>query len=98
MSSVGYVYIMASGNNNVLYVGVTNNLSTRVWEHQTKRNPKSFTARYNVVKLIYFERYEGFGRAIAREKYIKGKTRSWKEELIDSVNPLWIDLSDMLHT
>jgi putative endonuclease len=96
MNNVGWVYILASGNSNVLYVGVTNNLYTRVWEHKTKRNPKSFTARYNVSKLVYYERFENFGEAIKREKFIKGKVRQWKEDLIATTNPLWFDLYDSL--
>jgi putative endonuclease len=73
-------------------VGVTNNLRTRVWEHKSKRNFKSFTARYNVDKLIYYEGFEFIIDAIAREKYIKRKTRKWKEELIEKVNPEWREL------
>jgi putative endonuclease len=96
MDKVGWVYILSSGNGNVLYVGVTNNLSTRVWEHRTKRNPKSFTARYNVFNLVYYERLESIVEAIEREKYIKGKTRAWKDMLIDSINPSRIDLYESI--
>ena len=96
MDKVGWVYILSSGNGNVLYVGVTNNLSTRVWEHRTKRNRKSFTARYNVFNLVYYERFECIMDAIEREKYINGKTRAWKDMLIDSMNPEWIDLYDSI--
>jgi putative endonuclease len=96
MDKVGWVYILSSGNGNVLYVGVTNNLSTRVWEHRTKRNPKSFTARYNVFNLVYYERLESIVEAIEREKYIKGKTRAWKDMLIDSINPNRIDLYESI--
>ena len=96
MITGGWVYIMASGNSNVLYVGVTNNLATRIWEHKTKRNPRSFTARYNVFKLVYYEPRESMIDAIKREKFIKGKIREWKEELINSMNPLWLDLSDTI--
>jgi putative endonuclease len=96
MDKVGWVYILSSGNGNVLYVGVTNNLSTRVWEHRTKRNPKSFTARYNVFTLVYYEKLETIAEAIGREKYIKGKTRAWKDRLIDSINPNRMDLYESI--
>jgi putative endonuclease len=71
MNKVGWVYILSSGNGNVLYVGVTNNLSTRVWEHRTKRNPKSFTARYNVFILVYYGKVETIVEAIERENILK---------------------------
>jgi putative endonuclease len=96
MDKVGWGYILSSGNGNVLYVGVTNNLYIRVWEHRTKRNPKSFTARYNVFILVYYKKFETIVEAIERERYIKGKTRAWKNMLIDSMNPERIDLYDSI--
>jgi putative endonuclease len=84
-----WVYILTNDRHTVLYVGVTTNLRTRLWEHETKRNPKSFTACYNVHKLIYYERYEDINEAIAREKVIKKKNREWKEALIASMNADW---------
>jgi putative endonuclease len=77
-------------------VGVTTNLYTRLWEHRTKRYPKSFTARYNVHKLVYCEGFELITHAIEREKYIKGKVRKWKEDLINTVNPDWKDLTEQV--
>ena len=66
----------------------------RLWEHRTKRKPGAFTARYNVSKPVYYEEFDDIGDAVTRERFIKGKSRKWKEELINSVNPEWRDLSD----
>ena len=84
-----FVYILTNKHHTTLYVGVTTNLSVRLWEHQTKQDPRSFTARYNVTKLIYYESFNSIDAAIRREKYLKKKKRCWKEELIETVNPLW---------
>jgi putative endonuclease len=73
---------------------MTTDLRTRLWEHQTSRNPKSFSGSYNVFKPVYFEEFETREEALLREKYIKGKTRKWKEDLINSKNPEWWDLTD----
>jgi putative endonuclease len=78
----------------VLYTGVTNNLGERSFSHKTKNNSNSFTAKYNVNRLVYFETFDNIGEAIAREKQIKGWTRKKKEELIVSMNPTWRDLFD----
>jgi putative endonuclease len=86
-----YVYILTSSNHNVLYTGITNDLVRRCFEH--KRNlVKGFTQKYNVHELVYFEKFEFVDLAIAREKQIKGYSRSKKEKLINSYNPDWIDL------
>ena len=77
-----------------MYIGVTNDLPTRLWEHRAKQNPNSFTARYNLDKLVYYEGFELIVEAIAREKFMKGKVRQWKIELIESVNPDWSDLTE----
>jgi putative endonuclease len=92
MRANAWIYILTNKNHTSLYVGVTNNLETRVWEHKIKYDPKSFTAKYNIDKLIYYEGFDSIATAIAREKYIKGKTRKWKEELIRRVNPEWKEL------
>ena len=86
------VYIMASLRR-VLYIGVTGKLETRVEEHKTHTYPKSFTARYNVTRLVYVEWYDQIVDAIAREKQIKGWRRSKKVALIRGVNPDWADLA-----
>jgi putative endonuclease len=90
----GYVYILTNKNNTVLYSGVTNNLKRRIEEHLDKRNPKSFSARYNISKPVYYESFFLIGDAIAREKQIKAGSRAKKEELIYKKNPEWIDLGD----
>ena len=86
---------MTNPSRSVLYVGVTNNLARRVFEHQHK-SIDGFTKKYNVICLIYFETTEDITAAIAREKTIKGWKRSKKEALIDSLNPEREDLSHSL--
>jgi len=90
-----FVYILTNKNNTVLYTGVTNNLLRRVWEHKNKLH-KGFTAKYNCNKLVWFEVYDDIYNAIKREKQIKGGSRRKKIELIESFNPLWLDLYDKL--
>ena len=92
MEPAAWIYILANKHNTTLYIGVTNNLPTRIWEHLTKVNKGSFTARYNLTKLVYYEGFELIVEAIRREKYIKGKSRKWKDDLIKSVNPEFKDL------
>jgi putative endonuclease len=92
----GYVYILTNKNNTTLYVGVTSNLKQRIIEHKEKYYPKSFTARYNLNKLVYNEAFQMIGDAIGREKQLKGGSRAKKIALIASVNPLWEDLFDAL--
>ena len=87
-----FVYIMAS-HRRVLYIGVTSDLDKRVWQHQHNVHPWSFTARYRVHKLVYFETYSNIVAAIAREKKLKHFTRAEKVALIESRNPKWRDLS-----
>ena len=86
-----YVYIMSS-KSKVLYVGMTNNLARRIYEHKNKVNP-GFTARYNVERLVYFEEVVDELAAVKREKQIKGWLREKKIKLIESINPGWTDLS-----
>ena len=88
----GTVYIMASINNKVLYTGVTSDLFGRVQQHKQKLYPESFTARYNCIKLVYFETYSTIDEAIDEEKRIKGGSRSGKEKLVNAINPGWRDL------
>ncbi|MCX7549049.1 GIY-YIG nuclease family protein [Xanthomarina sp. F1114] len=78
----GFTYILTSKNNTTLYVGVTSNLVLRVKQHKEKHNPKSFTARYNLDKLVYFEAYHMIGDAIGREKQLKAGRRAQKVNLI----------------
>lgn len=89
-----FVYILTNRSNKVLYTGITNNLERRVAEHKRKINPRSFSTRYNLAKLVFFEYFETPGAAIAREKQIKGGPRRRKKELIESMNPGWRDLAE----
>lgn len=89
----GYFYIMTNKNNNVLYTGVTSNLKQRVLRHKEKYFATSFTARYNIHKLIYYETLKTLDEAIRREKQIKAGSRRKKIDLINSFNPEWKDLS-----
>jgi putative endonuclease len=90
-----FVYIMTNLRNTVLYTGVTGDLKRRVWEHKTKMIP-GFTAKYNVVKLVYFEVFDDPQEAILREKKIKGGSRAKKIALINTFNPHWKDLYEEL--
>ena len=96
MEKKGYVYILFSRRNGTLYTGVTSNLKRRVYEHKTGLHPKSFTAKYGVDKLGYFEEYVSIKDAIEREKQIKGGSRTAKLALIEEMNPNWEDLFDSL--
>ena len=88
----GYIYIITNKYNSVLYIGVTSNLPKRIWEHKNKV-VDGFTKDYNLTKLVYYEVFELITNAIEREKYLKGKTRKYKQELIKNFNPEWKDLS-----
>ena len=86
-----YVYIAASGKNDTLYVGVTNNLERRAYEHAHKTQA-GFTAKYEVHQLVYFEETSSIESAIRREKQLKQWRRQWKTDLINKSNPEWKDL------
>ena len=88
-----YVYILANTHNTTLYVGVTNNLYRRVLEHKQKLDRYSFSAKYNLEKLVYIEDYETIVEAITREKQLKAGSRDKKVKLIEETNPNWNDLS-----
>ena len=92
----GYIYILTNKNNTTLYVGVTAYLKKRVIQHKEKHDPKSFTARYNLDTLVYYEAHQMIGDAIAREKQLKGGSRAQKVALIEGINPEWEDLFDGL--
>ncbi len=93
MSHKSYVYIMTNIHNAVLYTGVTNNIWRRVQEHKTGKGG-NFTAKYTVNKLVYVEVYDDIYEAITREKQLKGGSRQKKINLINSMNPEWVDLYD----
>ena len=87
-----YVYILSNQTDTTLYIGVTNNLERRIYEHKNKI-VDGFTAKYNLNKLVYFEEATDAISAIEREKQLKGWTRKRKEKLINDSNPNWVDLS-----
>jgi putative endonuclease len=88
-----YVYILTNTYNTVLYIGITNNLERRLYEHKNKL-VDGFTKKYNLHKLVYFDSTTDVRAAIEREKQLKGWTRAKKNALIAESNPNWIDLSE----
>ena len=92
MTKYYYIYILASKRNGTLYIGFTNNLVRRVYEHQTGAIG-GFTSKYNVNKLVYFEQTTDVNSALQREKQLKKWNRKWKLDLIEKDNPNWDDLS-----
>ena len=89
----GFVYIMTNSNNSVLYTGVTSDLRERIVKHKSKIHLNSFSVRYNIRKLVFYESFETIGEAIKREKQIKSGSRNKKIDLINGMNPGWYDLS-----
>jgi len=87
-----YIYILTNSTNKVLYIGVTSNLINRITEHKEGVFEKSFTNRYNIHKLVYFEEFDNILDAIDREKQLKKGSRQKKTELIQTLNPEWNDL------
>lgn len=90
-----YIYIMASQRNGTIYIGVTNNLIKRAYQHRNGLI-EGFTKEYKVNRLVYFEEYSDIREALPREKQLKRWKRSWKLELIEKNNPTWRDLYDDL--
>ena len=95
MSKTYYVYILASKRNGTLYIGVTNDLARRVWEHREGLIP-GFTKTYGVKALVYYEIFDDIHEAIHREKRLKKYKREWKMNLIQQNNVEWRDLADTL--
>ena len=89
-----YVYILTNKNDKVMYIGVTNNLQRRVYEHQEEKI-EGFTKKYHVHKLVYFEEYSDVQYAIEREKQLKKWIRAKKNNLVETKNPNWNDLSEL---
>ena len=83
---------MTNENHTTLYVGVTSDLIARVMQHKEKFYKSSFTTRYNLTKLVYYETFHSIEEAIQREKLLKAGSRKKKEALINSINPAWNDL------
>jgi putative endonuclease len=96
MERGGYIYILTNKNHTVLYTGVTSKLAKRLYEHRTGFYKNSFTSRYNVFKLVYFEGFSRIEEAIAREKQIKAGSRQKKLDLINRFNPEWKDLTSAI--
>ena len=94
----GFIYILTNKNNTTLYIGVTTNIISRIQQHKDKINLKSFTAKYNLDKLVYYEAYQEIGDAIGREKHLKAGNRANKIRLIESLNPTWRDLYERVKT
>jgi putative endonuclease len=92
MKKQGYIYIMTNKNKTTLYIGVTNDLCRRIYEHKNHLIKNSFTARYNLECCIYYEEWEYFDFAIHREKELKKWNRAKKEALINAMNPEWKEL------
>ncbi|HSW93815.1 MAG TPA: GIY-YIG nuclease family protein [Gammaproteobacteria bacterium] len=93
--NTSYVYILSSCRNGTIYIGVTNHLMRRVFEHKAKM-VRGFTAQYGVDKLVYYEEHQEISTAIQREKRLKEWPRKWKIALIEKHNPYWNDLFDQL--
>ena len=87
-----YVYILTNWNNKVMYIGVTNDLQRRLYEHKNHL-VDGFTAKYNIHKLVYFEQTTDVRAAIEREKQLKGWIRKRKNNLVETMNPEWKNLS-----
>ena len=92
-----YVYMLVSRRNGTLYIGMTDDLVHRVWEHRTGAVP-SFTRKYGVKMLVWFEQHETREAALMRERQLKKWNRAWKLELIERQNTSWRDLWDELHS
>jgi putative endonuclease len=90
-----FVYILCNRPKGVLYVGVTNDVARRTWEHRTKVVP-GFTSKYGVTVLVYYEEHRSILEARERERALKHWRRAWKFKLIEDVNPNWQDLYDEL--
>ena len=91
-----YVYILASAKNGTLYVGVTNDIAFRTWQHKEGLGA-GFTKKYRVKRLVHFEPFDDIGFAIQRETRLKKWKRRWKIELIEKHNPEWNDLYEILN-
>lgn len=92
-----YVYMLVSRRNGTLYIGMTDDLVRRVWEHRTGAVP-GFTRKYGVKMLVWFEQHETREAALMRERQLKKWNRAWKLELIERQNTSWRDLWDELHS
>ena len=92
MSKDYYVYVLTNDNNNVMYIGITNDLKRRVYEHKSN-TIEGFTKKYHVYKLVYYEITTDVNSAIAREKQLKKWKRAKKNALVETLNPKWKELT-----
>ena len=92
----GFIYILTNKTHTVLYVGVTSNLPQRILDHKEYKYQNSFSSRYKVEQLVYWESFQEIGAAIMREKQLKGGSRQKKLNLINSLNPKWNDLYESI--
>ena len=90
-----YVYVLTNRTDKVMYIGVTNDLRRRVYEHKNEL-VEGFTKKYHIHKLVYYEAHKDIKEAIIREKRLKGLLRSKKNELVETMNPYWKDLAENL--
>jgi putative endonuclease len=95
MDQIYYIYILASSRNGTLYIGITNDIARRVWEHK-QGLVEGFTKKYGVTILVHYESYAHPQEAIKREKNLKKWKRAWKLQLIEEQNPTWRDLYEDL--
>ena len=91
-----YVYILSNITGTTIYIGITKDLIRRVYEHKHKLDPGSFTAKYDIHKLVYYESTSDVRAAIEREKQLKGWNRKRKNKLVESMNPRWDDLYESI--
>ena len=91
-----YVYILANATNTAIYTGITNDLVRRVYEHKHELSEESFTTKYHIHKLVYYEYTSDARAAIEREKQIKSWNRARKNKYIEKMNPLWQDLYETI--
>lgn len=96
MERGGCVYIMTNAFNNIYYTGVTSDLRHRIWQHKNDVYQGSFTSKYKCYKLVYFQFFPNIEEAIAEEKRIKGGGRQQKKDLVNNLNPTWVDLVETL--
>ncbi len=97
MEEKGYIYFMTNRTHKVLYIGVTSSLKRRIAEHYEGRG-SVFTSKYNCDKIVYFEIFPTIEQAIIREKQLKHFKREWKNQLVETINPDWQDLSESVIT
>ena len=97
MERGGCIYIMTNYQKTTLYIGVTSNLRSRIYEHQNKTYPNSFTAKYNLIYCVYYESFLSTEEAIDREKQLKKWSRAKKDALINGFNENWDDLTKIIN-